>query len=123
MTALVEVSGVSIRAPGGRWLFEGLTVLENMRLYARFVGLSKAQAAPRIEELLADMSLEHKRDATIKTLSGGMKRRLTFVRALLADPELLILDEPCAGLDPVARDEFLEMMRGLMRQGDAHWAT
>ena len=98
-------------------LDEGLTVLENMRLYARFVGLSKAEAAPRIEELLADMSLEHKRDATIKMLSGGMKRRLTFVRALLADPELLILDEPTTGLDPAVRHLLWEKVRAFRQAG------
>jgi lipooligosaccharide transport system ATP-binding protein len=98
-------------------LDEGLTVLENMRLYARFVGLKKAQSAPRIEELLAHMSLEHKRDATIKTLSGGMKRRLTFVRALLADPELLILDEPTTGLDPAVRHLLWEKVLSFRRAG------
>jgi hypothetical protein len=49
-----------------------------MRLYARFEGLGKRAAVPRVDELLADMALDHKRDATIRTLSGGMKRRLTF---------------------------------------------
>jgi lipooligosaccharide transport system ATP-binding protein len=98
-------------------LDEGLTVLENMRLYARFVGLNKARAAPRIEELLAHMSLEHKRDATIKMLSGGMKRRLTFVRALLADPELLILDEPTTGLDPAVRHLLWEKVLSFRQAG------
>jgi len=74
-------------------LDEALTVVENMQLYARFVGVKRKTAAQRIDRLLAHMALEHKRDTPIRSLSGGMKRRLAFVRALLVDPELLILDD------------------------------
>jgi len=98
-------------------LDEGLTVLENMRIYARFGGIPRALADSRITALLERMSLETKRDASIKALSGGMKRRLTFVRALLAEPELLILDEPTTGLDPSVRHLLWEKVTGLRNSG------
>jgi lipooligosaccharide transport system ATP-binding protein len=98
-------------------LDEGLTVLENMRLYARFAGLPRARAEQRIAELLAHLLLEAKRDAMIRALSGGMKRRLAFVRALLADPELLILDEPTTGLDPAVRHILWEKVLAYRRAG------
>src|SRR5687767_6283852 len=98
-------------------LDEGLTVLENMQLYARFGGLSRAAALPRIDELLRHMSLDHKRDATIRMLSGGMKRRLAFVRALLSDPELLVLDEPTTGLDPAVRHAIWEKILSYRETG------
>lgn len=98
-------------------LDDGLTVVENMRLFARFVNLSREKAEPRIDELLSYMSLDHKKDAPIKTLSGGMKRRLAFVRALLADPELLILDEPTTGLDPAVRHLLWQRVSDLRKRG------
>lgn len=98
-------------------LDEELTVLENMQIYARFEGVDRQVAIPRIEELLKHMSLEHKRDAQIKTLSGGMKRRLAFVRALLSDPELLILDEPTTGLDPTVRHLLWEKVQSYRQAG------
>lgn len=98
-------------------LDEELTVVENMQLYARFEGLSRAEANPRINELLEHMSLDHKRDATIRMLSGGMKRRLAFVRALLSDPELLILDEPTTGLDPTVRHLLWEKVLSYRQAG------
>lgn len=96
-------------------LDEELTVLENMTLYARFQSLQ--DPFRRIEELLEHMSLAHKRDAQIKSLSGGMKRRLTFVRALLSDPELLILDEPTTGLDPAVRHLLWEKVLSYRQSG------
>jgi lipooligosaccharide transport system ATP-binding protein len=98
-------------------LDEGLTVLENMRLYARFVGLKKKEALRRIDGWLKYMALEHKRDALIRNLSGGMKRRLVFVRALLSDPELLILDEPTTGLDPAVRHLLWEKVLAFRQAG------
>lgn len=98
-------------------LDEELTVVENMRIYARFEGVGQKAMSRRIDELLAHMSLDHKRDATIRQLSGGMKRRLAFVRALLSDPELLILDEPTTGLDPTVRHLLWEKVLSYREAG------
>lgn len=98
-------------------LDDGLTVMENMRLYARFEGLGKKPAEGRIRGLLEMLSLGHKSDVVIRALSGGMKRRLAFARALLADPELLILDEPTTGLDPTVRHVLWEKVLSLRHAG------
>ena len=98
-------------------LDESLTVIENMQIYCAFIGVPKSERYKRINDLLEYMNLGHKRDALIQTLSGGMKRRLVFVRALLGRPELLILDEPTTGLDPAVRHLLWGNVRELHQNG------
>ncbi len=98
-------------------LDENLSVIENMLLYAAYEGLPRSLARGRVMELLDVMSLAHKAHATIQSLSGGMKRRLVFVRALLSRPELLILDEPTTGLDPAVRHLLWAQVRALREKG------
>jgi len=90
----------------------------NLLVYARYFGIPKREAEPRVEELLSFMQLEEKRDVLIEKLSGGMKRRLIIARALINAPELLILDEPTIGLDPQARHLIWEKLRSLQAQGN-----
>ncbi len=98
-------------------LDESLSVFENMMIYGAFIGLPKSERKSRIDELLEYMNLAHKKEALIQTLSGGMKRRLVFVRALLGKPELLILDEPTTGLDPAVRHLLWGKVKELHQAG------
>lgn len=98
-------------------LDESLTVYENMMIYCAFIGVPKDQRKKQIDHLLEYMNLGHKKDALIQTLSGGMKRRLVFVRALLGKPELLILDEPTTGLDPAVRHLLWGKVKELRQAG------
>lgn len=98
-------------------LDESLSVRENMLLYAAFVEVPKAEQASRVDSLLNFMSLSHKANDPIRFLSGGMKRRLVFVRALLGNPDLVILDEPTTGLDPAVRHLLWGKINDLRSEG------
>ncbi len=98
-------------------LDESLTVRENMEIYAAFASVPRDQRAPRVQELLHYMNLGHKQNEPIASLSGGMKRRLVFVRALLNNPELIILDEPTTGLDPAVRHLLWGKVKQLKAEG------
>jgi lipooligosaccharide transport system ATP-binding protein len=94
------------------------TCYENLRVYARYFGITGQEAATRIDELLAFVQLTEKRDVKIENLSGGMKRRLLLARALVNNPRMLILDEPTIGLDPQARHLIWEKLKQLQAEGN-----
>ena len=94
-----------------------LTVLENLLTYAAFFDIGHGRAREKADALLRLLSLDGKHDARIKDLSGGMQRRLVIAKALLNDPEMLVLDEPTTGLDPQARLMVWEMLGSLRARG------
>lgn len=104
-------------APQDESLDDDLTVLQNLTVYADYFGIPAVQALKKAEELLEFFELTAKRGEKIRSLSGGMRRRLLIARALVNDPKILILDEPTTGLDPQARMVIWEKLDGLHRQG------
>ncbi|MEX1006304.1 MAG: ABC transporter ATP-binding protein [Acidimicrobiia bacterium] len=117
-----SVDGSKIRArlgvvPQEDSLDTELTVFDNLLIYGRYFDLPRAVIRERTEELLAFMQLSDRRGDRVDPLSGGMKRRLTIARALVNQPELLLLDEPTTGLDPQARHLLWERFYQLKRQG------
>jgi lipooligosaccharide transport system ATP-binding protein len=93
------------------------SVRENLLTYGSFFALSRRMLRQRLPWLLQFAGLTERADASIQTLSGGMKRRLTLARALVNDPELLVLDEPTTGLDPQARQHIWQRLHQLQREG------
>jgi len=94
-----------------------LTVQENLTTYARYFGIPRRVARERARELLDFVQLAERADSKVEPLSGGMKRRLTIARALVNEPEIVLLDEPTTGLDPQARHLVWERLFRLKQQG------
>jgi lipooligosaccharide transport system ATP-binding protein len=94
-----------------------LTVYENLYVYGRYHDMNRADIRRRIGELLEFAQLTDRAKSTVEPLSGGMKRRLTIARALINDPQLVILDEPTTGLDPQARHALWDRLYRLKQQG------
>jgi ABC-2 type transport system ATP-binding protein len=117
-----DVSSVEVRRkigymPQSFSLYQNLTVEENMRFFASIYGVEKSEMSRRMDELLRIAELERWKDKLVKNLSGGMKQRLMLACSMIHDPEILILDEPTAGVDPPLRRAFWEHFRDLNKEG------
>ncbi len=104
-------------------LYEDLTVDENLTFYAGIYGLSREQCAHRKKELIDMAGLGGRERALASTLSGGWKQRLALGCAMIHRPKLLILDEPTAGVDPVSRRVFWQIIHGFAKEGITILAT
>ena len=98
-------------------VFRRLSVEDNVLAILETLGLSKREQAERLEELLAELGLTGLRDSMAYALSGGERRRLEITRALVQRPKFMLLDEPFAGIDPIAVNDIQEIVQGLRGRG------
>ena len=96
---------------------EDMTATENLVIFSRLLGLSRAAARRKAAELLEEFDLTEAANKPLKNFSGGMRRRLDLAASLIAAPPLLFLDEPTTGLDPRTRAQMWETIRRLVREG------
>ena len=125
----LEVAGLDVRrcereikrrigvVPQENNLDDDLKVKENLLVYGRYYDLPRKVAIQRAEELLEFVELTERAESPVDQLSGGMKRRLLIARALINDPEIVVLDEPTTGLDPQARHLVWDRLRALAAEG------
>jgi ribosome-dependent ATPase len=102
----------------GRNLYPDLSVRENIEFFARLFGQARVERGRRIKELLESTGLIPFADRPAKKLSGGMKQKLGLCCSLIHDPDLLILDEPTTGVDPLSRRQFWDLIDRLRARGD-----
>jgi ABC-2 type transport system ATP-binding protein len=122
-----RVLGLALRDPAWRarvgylpehpYFYDYLTPSEYLDYVGRLFGLSRAVRSERAASLLAEVGLSEARDVPVRRFSKGMAQRLGLAQALLNDPELVILDEPMSGLDPIGRRLVRDVILGLKRQG------
>lgn len=98
-------------------LYDDLTVVDYLEYFARLYRLKPPRRDRRIQEVLELVQLENKRQSLISTLSRGMKQRLSLARTIIHEPILLLLDEPVSGLDPIARQQFRQIIKVLQEAG------
>jgi len=128
----VEIGGFSLESeprrakqllgvvPQDVTLYEELTARENLLFWGKIYGLGGAALAARVEDLLARGGLAAKAKAPVRTLSGGMKRRLNLLTGLVHDPRVLLLDEATVGIDPQGRIAILDLVRSVAAGAAAH---
>ena len=112
-----EIKSMVGVAPQEDNLDPDFTVIKNLLVYARYFDIPKAEAAKRATEQLKFFQLQEKQNVLIEELSTGMKRRLILARALINQPQILLLDEPTTGLDPQARHLVWDEVRSLRKHG------
>lgn len=98
-------------------IFRRLTVAQNVLAILETLGISREEQHRRLDELLDQLSLSDLRDSMAYSLSGGERRRLEITRALVTDPKFILLDEPFAGVDPIAVDDIQAIVAGLRDRG------
>ena len=98
-------------------IFRRLTVADNILAVLETLGLSRRARARRLGTLLSELGIAHLARSRADTLSGGERRRLEITRALVTEPEFILLDEPFSGIDPIAVADCQEIIRGLKRRG------
>lgn len=104
-------------------LYNDLTVIENLRFYGRAYGLNNQEMVARVQEALRMADLEGRERMRTRDLSGGWRQRLALAAAILHRPELVVLDEPTAGVDPVSRRAFWDLLYSLVAQGTTIFIT
>nr|XP_034363275.1 ATP-binding cassette sub-family A member 9 [Arvicanthis niloticus] len=106
--AVIKLTGV---CPQSNVQFGFLTVRENLRLFAKIKGILPHEVEQEVQQVLRDLEMENIQDILAQNLSGGQKRKLTFGIAILGDPQVLLLDEPTAGLDPLSRHRIWNLLK------------
>jgi ABC-2 type transport system ATP-binding protein len=103
--------------PENPYFYDFLTGRETLEFYAKLCGVPRARRGPRIDELLERVGLSHAADARLRTYSKGMQQRVGIAQALVHDPDVVFLDEPMSGLDPIGRKDIRDLVLRLRDQG------
>ncbi|XP_023444866.2 ATP-binding cassette sub-family A member 9 isoform X2 [Dasypus novemcinctus] len=111
MADLENISKLIGFCPQSNVQFDFLTVRENLRLFAKIRGIQPQEVDQEVQQVLLDLEMENIQDLLAQNLSGGQKRKLTFGISILGDPQVLLLDEPTAGLDPLSRHKIWNLLK------------